>query len=93
MISSKDIRHLAWLAKIELSRADERLFQKQLGDILDYFKQIDEADTKDVEPTLHVLDITNAWRPDEPRPSIPVDKALSNAKRTKDKFIVAPKMV
>jgi aspartyl-tRNA(Asn)/glutamyl-tRNA(Gln) amidotransferase subunit C len=33
----------------------------------------------DVPPTSHVIDVENALRADEPRPSMPRDKALASA--------------
>ncbi len=50
-----------------LSKIDTQGMQieKDLNDILDYFKLIDEIDTKDVEPTYCVISKENKLREDE----------------------------
>jgi aspartyl-tRNA(Asn)/glutamyl-tRNA(Gln) amidotransferase subunit C len=37
------------------------------------------GDLADVPPTSHVINVENALRADEPRPSIPVETALESA--------------
>ena len=47
--------------------------------MLDYIELIGRLDLSDVPPTSHVVDIENALRADEPRPSLPLEKALESA--------------
>ena len=51
----------------------------ELSSILDHIAKIDELDLDDVEPTSHVIAVENVLRPDEPRPSLPPEKALEPA--------------
>ncbi|MEM2904977.1 MAG: Asp-tRNA(Asn)/Glu-tRNA(Gln) amidotransferase subunit GatC [Candidatus Bathyarchaeia archaeon] len=85
------IEHLAWLARIELTKTEKALFSKQLGEIIAYFSKVDEVDTEGVEPTYHVLDMANVFRPDEPRPT-DVEPILRNVPERKDTFVKAPRM-
>ena len=39
----------------------------------------DELDLEGVPPTSHVVEVTGALRPDEPRPSLPREVAFANA--------------
>ena len=80
------------MAKIELSEEEKRLFTEQLNAILDYFAILDEADTKDVQPMLSVLDLRNVWRQDTPRPCMPVEEALENVPRREKGYVKAPKI-
>ena len=89
----KEVEHIAWLAHIELSDKEKTLFTEQFNEILDYFKKIDEVDTKGVEPTYHVLDLENVSRIDETRPSLPTEEALRNAPKKENKLIKAPRIV
>jgi aspartyl-tRNA(Asn)/glutamyl-tRNA(Gln) amidotransferase subunit C len=41
-------------------------------------------DTENVEPTSHVLPITNVMRADEKRQSLPIEKVLLNAPDDED---------
>lgn len=91
-ISKKEIKHLSWLAKIELSQEEEELFSKQLNDILSYFKKIDEADVEKLLPTHHVIELINVMRVDEPEPSAP-DEILRNVPKIKGRYVKAPRIV
>ena len=61
----------------------------ELSHVLDHIETISELDLDDVEPTSHVVEIENALRPDEPRPSLPREKALDQAPDVaQDGFVV-----
>jgi aspartyl-tRNA(Asn)/glutamyl-tRNA(Gln) amidotransferase subunit C len=92
-LSKKEVKHIAWLAHIELSDQEKTLFTEQFNEILDYFKKIDQVDTEGVEPTYHVLDLKNVYRKDEAKPSLPTEEALRNAPKKEKKFIKAPRIV
>jgi aspartyl-tRNA(Asn)/glutamyl-tRNA(Gln) amidotransferase subunit C len=92
LISEDEVEHIAWLARIELSKEEKRLFLKQFNDILAYFQKISEVDTEGIEPTYHVIDLKNIFRSDEVKPSLPVEEALQNAPKREGKFIKAPRI-
>jgi len=92
-ISKKQVEHVAWLARIELTEDEKEAFTKQLNEILDYFKKIDEIDTSNIKPTFHVLDLVNVLRDDKIEPSLSKEDALKNAPQKEDSFIKAPKIL
>ncbi|HEY9207154.1 MAG TPA: Asp-tRNA(Asn)/Glu-tRNA(Gln) amidotransferase subunit GatC [Candidatus Methanoperedens sp.] len=94
MIARKDLEHIAWLARIELSEEDKEKYTPTLNSILDYFGELDRADTE-VEPTYHVLPLSNVFREDETAPamSLSQDEALSNAPKKQNGFFKAPRMM
>jgi aspartyl-tRNA(Asn)/glutamyl-tRNA(Gln) amidotransferase subunit C len=92
-LSKQEVEHVAWLAHIELSEKEKTLFTEQFNEILNYFKKIDEVDTKGVEPTYHVLDLTNVYRKDKTKPSLRTEEALKNAPKKEKKFLKAPRIV
>lgn len=59
------ILHLAALAKLELSDSEQAVFAGQLGEILDYFKQLQALDTQDIPITSQTIDLVNITRADE----------------------------
>lgn len=81
------------MAKLELSEKDKKLFTTQLNEILRYFRKIDEADVKDLEPTYHVMELKNVLREDKPVPPLPTKQALQNAPEKEKDYIKAPKIV
>lgn len=92
-ISEKEVEHIAWLAKIEVSDEEKRLFTRNFNSILEYFKIIDEAETKDVPPTYHAFEMVNILRKDSVEPSLSRDKAIANASSMEKGFFKAPKIL
>jgi len=88
-ITAEMVDYIAHLARIELSDDDKLVFSGQLESILEYIDKLNELDTSDVEPMVHTLDISNVFREDCVRPSLPPDAALANAPdRTADSYKV-----
>ena len=83
-LSTDEVRHVAELAKIELTEAEIALFASQLSAILDYAATLQQVDTSHVPPTATVLPLRNVMRADEARPSLPVEQALANAPEHQD---------
>lgn len=79
MLSRDQVHHVARLARLELSDAEEREMTTELAKVLDYVDTIAQLDLDDVAPTSHVVAVENALREDEPRPSLPRDVALASA--------------
>jgi len=93
LISEKEVEHVAWLARLELSVSDKRLFTEQFNEIIAYFKKIDEAKTEGIEPTYHVVELANVLREDQEVPPLPREEALQNAPKKEKGYIKAPKIV
>ncbi len=92
-ISRADVEHIAMLARLKLTEEEKDTYSEQLSKILDYIDKLNQLDTTDVEPTSHVLQITNVFRDDEPAKSLPTDKALKNAPDRKDNFYRVPRII
>lgn len=90
-ISKEDVEHVALLSRVDLSDEELELFQSQLAKILEHMDKLNELDTDDVEPMASVMGLSNVFRDDERRPSLPTSDALANApERTEDSFRVPP---
>ena len=92
-LSEEDVEHVAWLAKIELSDEEKKLFTRQFNMIIEYFHVINTVETEDVKPTLHVLDLTNVFREDKIESSVSTNTALANAPKKEKGYFKAPKIV
>jgi aspartyl-tRNA(Asn)/glutamyl-tRNA(Gln) amidotransferase subunit C len=79
MIDREQVLHVARLARLELSEDEVARMTGELSAILDHIEKISALDLDGVPPTSHVVDVANALRPDEPRPSLPRDVAFANA--------------
>jgi len=78
-IEREQLRHVAHLARLELSDEELERLGPQLNDIIDAVSKVSELDLFDVPATSHPLDIVNVWAEDEPRPCLDVEEALANA--------------
>lgn len=96
MITKKDLEHIGWLARLELSEEDKEKYTPKLNSVLDYFGELDEVSTDDIEPTYHVLPLSNVFREDEagvPTSTISQEEAVANAPKKQDGFFKAPRMM
>jgi aspartyl-tRNA(Asn)/glutamyl-tRNA(Gln) amidotransferase subunit C len=89
--SDLDVAYIARLARIKLTEAEAKVFQKQLDDVLQYVEKLRKAD--DVEPAAHALTIFNVFREDVPRDWFTAEQALSNAPRKANGLFIVPKVV
>jgi len=88
-LTRTEVRYIAELAKLQLTEAEETLYQEQLSDILNYIQRLNTLDTEAIPPTATVLPLRSVMRDDVPRPSLPVDEVLANAPaRAGDSFEV-----
>ncbi|MEM2092159.1 MAG: Asp-tRNA(Asn)/Glu-tRNA(Gln) amidotransferase subunit GatC [Candidatus Bathyarchaeia archaeon] len=92
-ISKREVEHIAWLAHIELTEEEKEQFTEQFNRIIEFFRKIDEVDTKDIPPTYHVLELTNIFRKDEVGEPLPKEEALKNAPRREGNFFKSPRIV
>ncbi|PIU03131.1 Asp-tRNA(Asn)/Glu-tRNA(Gln) amidotransferase GatCAB subunit C [Candidatus Shapirobacteria bacterium CG08_land_8_20_14_0_20_39_18] len=89
MLTEEQIKHVAKLAKLEISDAEVEKFQKQLSEVFDYFNILEEVNTSGIEPTSHVTGLTNVFRTDKVRPCQTQKEALLGAaQKEKDMFKV-----
>ena len=80
MLSRDQVLHVARLARLELTDEEIERFGAELSKVLDHIETIEQlGDLSDIAPTSHVVEVENVLRADEPRPSLPVDRALENA--------------
>jgi aspartyl-tRNA(Asn)/glutamyl-tRNA(Gln) amidotransferase subunit C len=79
MIDREQVLHVARLARLELSDDEVTKISGELSHILEHIEKIGELDLDDVPPTSHAVELSNALRPDVPRPCLPRDVVLSQA--------------
>ena len=90
MIDRDEVLHVARLARLALAEEELEPMARELSAIVEHIARIGELDLEDVAPTSHVLDVTGALRPDEPRASLPREVALSQAPAVSDEGFLVP---
>ncbi|CAN5151105.1 Asp-tRNA(Asn)/Glu-tRNA(Gln) amidotransferase subunit GatC [soil metagenome] len=73
------VERVAGLARIALTEEETERFTAQLSHVLEAIARLSEVDTSTIPPTASVLPLTNVMRPDEIRPSLPVEEVFLNA--------------
>ncbi len=92
-ITKLEVEKVAKLARLEITEAEKAAFVKQLSQILTHVEKLREYDTKGIEPTAAVLGALNVFREDIVRPSLAVNKALTNAPEREGYAFAVPKII
>lgn len=85
-LSLAEVEHIAELARLGLSDEEKETFREQLSAILDYADMLQQLNTDEVPPTTSALPLDNVMRPDDVRPSLPVEDVLANASDQEDDY-------
>jgi aspartyl-tRNA(Asn)/glutamyl-tRNA(Gln) amidotransferase subunit C len=92
-VDEETVHRIARLARIKVSEAEAKALQKELSGILDWVAQLDEVDTRGVEPMTRVVDTRLKRRPDQVTDGGMSGDIVANAPASKDDFFVVPKIV
>lgn len=82
-LSLDEVKHVANLAKLNLSGNELVEFRDQLSSIIHLVNQVAQVDTENIEPTSQVTGLENIFRDDnvDPARTLSQEDTLSNAKR------------
>ena len=92
-LSRDEVRHLADLARIDLSDAELDHLAPQLNVILEAVASIQGVAGDDVVPTSHPIPMTNVFREDVVEPSLTVEQALSGAPLVDEQRFSVPRIL
>jgi aspartyl-tRNA(Asn)/glutamyl-tRNA(Gln) amidotransferase subunit C len=92
-IDRATVDHVARLARLDLSDQERQRMTAELGKILEHATKIQALDLDEVEPTSHAIPIRNVMRPDETRPSLSQEEALSGAPEVEDGRFKVPSIL
>lgn len=92
-IRSSDVEHVAELARLRFDEEELERFTKQMNDILTFMEKLNELDTLHVPPTTHAMDLSNVFRQDRTRESLPQEDALANAPRSAQGSFQVPRVI
>lgn len=92
-ITREEVRHVATLARLDLSEFEEERLTGQMNRILDYVDKLNELETGSVPATTHAIQLQNVFRPDGVRPSLDRKEALGNAPEADGVNFTVPKVI
>ena len=89
-ISRDQVKKVSLLARLRLSEEELDRMTAEMGGILEYMDLLGEVDTEGIEPMAHALEVSDFFRADEVRPSLPRQRALANAPNHDDECYLVP---
>jgi aspartyl-tRNA(Asn)/glutamyl-tRNA(Gln) amidotransferase subunit C len=84
---------LAHLARLKFEDSEKEAIKNDLQRMIAFVEKLDELDTTDIPPLLHMTTETNVLREDKIEGSISREEALKNAPSHDDKFFKVPKVL
>ena len=83
----QDVRDVAALARLKMTKSELELMQDQLSDILTNFDALSSVNTDDIEPTGHSADVDSVMRDDEPKESLQLEEVFENVPSKHGNFV------
>jgi aspartyl-tRNA(Asn)/glutamyl-tRNA(Gln) amidotransferase subunit C len=87
------VEKLADLSRLSFSEAERKKIEADLQQMIGFVEKLNEVDTTDVAPLLHMSDVVNVLRADEVKNSITTQEALKNVPIKDHQFIKVPKVI
>jgi len=87
MISKKEVKHIAKLARLGLTEKEIEKFRRELSKILAYIEKLKEVDVKKIEPMSHSIELENVMRIDQSKKPIKSQELLDLAPETKNGYL------
>lgn len=90
-LNQDQVKHIAKLARLSLTEKEIEKYSGELSQILDYVEQLQELDTKDVEPMIGAVVIQKTLRADKVEETDST-VMLKNAPDSEETSIKVPQM-
>jgi aspartyl-tRNA(Asn)/glutamyl-tRNA(Gln) amidotransferase subunit C len=92
-LTKDDIEYIANLAKLEISEAEVAPYTDKLGRIVEFIDELSKADTDDLLPMAHPLDMGQRLRADAARGPEDRDHYQENAPATEQGLYLVPRVI
>jgi aspartyl-tRNA(Asn)/glutamyl-tRNA(Gln) amidotransferase subunit C len=92
-ITREEVQHVARLSRLALEETEIDALTGQMDQLLGYVEKLNELDTEGIVATAHAVPMENAFRADEVKPSIGLERALQNAPQSEESCFVVPKII
>ena len=92
-ITKEEVKKVAHLARLELNENEINTHAEQLEKILEYIKQLEKIDTKDVPCTTRAIEVINVFREDEKKDCDFTEELLELSPSREDDYFKVPKII
>lgn len=92
-ITREDVERLADTARLYILEDEIEQMTEEINKIIEYARTLQEVDTTGVEPTTHVIELTNVMRDDTPEEGMDRDLLFKNAPDHEDGQFKVPSVL
>ena len=92
-VTDELIENLASLARLHFNDEEKQEIKSDLQRMIAFIDKLNELDTQNVQPALHMGDGTNVFREDQIQGSVTREEALKNAPASDGVFFKVPKVI
>ena len=92
-INDELIDHLARLSKLTYPESEKEKLKEDFQQMLNFVDKLQEVDTTDIEPLIHMTQEVNHLRIDHAKPPFTQEETLKNAPKQNGSYFQVPKVV
>ena len=92
-LSDKELKEIAYLARININEDSFPSLKAELEQILDLFQKLNSAETNEVEAMSHPLNLSQPTRPDQVTEEDQREKFQEPAPSVKSGLFLVPKVI
>ncbi|MEJ7737475.1 MAG: Asp-tRNA(Asn)/Glu-tRNA(Gln) amidotransferase subunit GatC [Chitinophagaceae bacterium] len=87
------VTDLAHLSRLTFNEHEKQEITKDLQQMISFVEKLNEIDTSNVEPLLHMTEAIDVYREDKVGGSMPKEEALQNAPNADSDYFKVPKVI
>lgn len=92
-VTADDVKYIAQLSRLTVPETEMEKFTEQFNQILNYADILQKIDTEGIEPTAHVLPVSNVLREDVAKEGVTHEEALLNAPAVHNDGFKVPRVI
>lgn len=92
-VTADDVKYIAQLSRLNIPEGESDKFTELFNQILNYADILQQVNTDGIEPTAHVLPVSNVLREDVVREGTSHEVALQNAPAVHNDGFKVPRVI
>ena len=92
-LDESTVERIAQLSKLEFNTEEKVAILNDMNQMLDFIETLQEVNTDNVEPLIHMTEDVNVLRADDAKTTILQDEALANAPSKDSTYFKIPKVL
>ncbi|MDB4710722.1 Asp-tRNA(Asn)/Glu-tRNA(Gln) amidotransferase subunit GatC [Flavobacteriales bacterium] len=92
-LDESTVERIAQLSKLEFNTEEKVAILNDMNQMLDFIETLQEVDTDNVEPLIHMTEDVNVLRADDAKTTISQEEALTNAPSKDSTYFKIPKVL